>query len=637
MALNSLKELIATTAYSLQYDRYLQLDAIIRDDPSFHLQANRYSLTEALRVEKAFDNFRAVELLSNRLGGLSRDEKIFLYSRINQFTFAAGALGVIINALEVLSSPAQAELWVPQAEQFQAIISIGITELGHGTEMQKLETIAHYDLISHEFTINSPNLQSTKWYIAACEHTTHMIIFARTIIQRKDEGILPLYVQIRSLSTLELLPGVMTGDIGPRAGLELQQYSFFIFTNFKAPASALMQRFVSIERGQLRMAHPQAKSMIMSSLVQMRAILVATTWRTAANGLTIALRFLDIRAKLSNLQGPSQEINIIGYNQLNLVSALAVTFAQLFGGKAVLQLAISFVEDLKQGRYEDFSELNAVSAACKAFYTWSTLSCLETCKQACGALGYSIHSGIQQLFLNYMPAVTYEGDNTVMAQLSAKILIGAQQKLVKGKAVPGNFSFLIENTSLSVDLEDEDFGTALFGRVTSILTKNLIVKTAQLTKAGVKPIRIEQSYIQQDLKLIGKAYCYFFTHRTFAATVKSVADTETARLLGLLRQMYLATKVIELGSVIFREGILGVDDFKAIKASLDGLFKSLRPYLHMIVDSFDFSDAFLCSALGRKDGLVYATLLNLVKTYQENPDEILSKTSNMLAKPFAKL
>ena len=56
-----------------------------------------------------------------------------------------------------------------------------------------------------------------------------------------------------------------------------------------------------------------------------------------------------------------------------------------------------------------------------------------TIRQSLGGAGYTNWSGIPSFFDDYSPAVTFEGDNTVMSQQCFNYLIKMAQKVVKGK------------------------------------------------------------------------------------------------------------------------------------------------------------------------------------------------------------
>lgn len=75
------------------------------------------------------------------------------------------------------------------------------TELGHGTNVSRLETTATFIPESQEFEIHSPTLTSSKWWIGALGKTaTHGVIQAKLILPGgKDMGPHLFFMQLRSM------------------------------------------------------------------------------------------------------------------------------------------------------------------------------------------------------------------------------------------------------------------------------------------------------------------------------------------------------------------------------------------------------------------------------------------------------
>lgn len=65
-------------------------------------------------------------------------------------------------------------------------------------------------------------------------------------------------------------------------------------------------------------------------------------------------------------------------------------------------------------------------------------------RQSVGGAGFTAWSGLPNLIADYSPCVTFEGDNTVMAQQAAKYLQKLVKKVYKGETVSGYFSYLNE-------------------------------------------------------------------------------------------------------------------------------------------------------------------------------------------------
>ena len=76
-----------------------------------------------------------------------------------------------------------------------------------------------------------------------------------------------------------------------------------------------------------------------------------------------------------------------------------------------------FVGLLKGAETGDFSKLDVMHhllSGYKSLFSERTLDSIELCRKNCGGAGYSANSGLPNLYSNYSPVPTYEGDNTVM-------------------------------------------------------------------------------------------------------------------------------------------------------------------------------------------------------------------------------
>lgn len=106
------------------------------------------------------------------------------------------------------------------------------TELGHGSDVQGLETTAEYDSKTQTFVINSPTVSSTKWWVGELGvWSNHALVFAQLHIKGKKHGVHPILVQIRDMKTHEPLTGINVGDIGPKIGYNVKDNGFIRFDN----------------------------------------------------------------------------------------------------------------------------------------------------------------------------------------------------------------------------------------------------------------------------------------------------------------------------------------------------------------------------------------------------------------------
>jgi len=76
---------------------------------------------------------------------------------------------------------------------------------GHGTQVSNLETTATYIPETQEFELNTPRLESTKWWIGALgKLATHCVVQARLILPDGDKGPHLFLLQVRRLGAFHI-------------------------------------------------------------------------------------------------------------------------------------------------------------------------------------------------------------------------------------------------------------------------------------------------------------------------------------------------------------------------------------------------------------------------------------------------
>ena len=73
-----------------------------------------------------------------------------------------------------------------------------LTELGFGNNAVKMETTVEYDDKTKEFIINTPTVLSQKYWITnGFKHSNYAMLFGKTIVKGKDEGVAAFLVRTR--------------------------------------------------------------------------------------------------------------------------------------------------------------------------------------------------------------------------------------------------------------------------------------------------------------------------------------------------------------------------------------------------------------------------------------------------------
>lgn len=109
---------------------------------------------------------------------------------------------MFIPTLQGQTDDAQLEKYLTPAISRSILGTYAQTELGHGTNLKRLETTATYELNSDEFVLDSPTVSSAKWWPGGLgKSSNYAIVMAQLITLGKCYGPHPFIVQLRDLET----------------------------------------------------------------------------------------------------------------------------------------------------------------------------------------------------------------------------------------------------------------------------------------------------------------------------------------------------------------------------------------------------------------------------------------------------
>eukprot|EP01133_Synstelium_polycarpum_P007934 gene7934-9324_t len=330
---------------------------------------------------------------------------------------------VFDGCLRNLASEEQLAQWLPFIENYRWLGSYAQTELGHGSNVQALETTIHYIKETDEFEINSPTLTSTKYWIGALgKLATHSIVFGQLMLvdpstgKLKSYGPHPVLIQVRSLEDHTPLKGIVVGDIGPKFGYNNIDNGYMRLDHIRVPRGNLLSRFFSVTSSGTYVP-PHHPRLVYAGMVSVRVHMIEESFTALARGTTIATRYSVIRRQFGQTGG-QLETKVMDYgNQQNrIVPGIAASYAFLFMGR---RLGAAFHAQW----------LN--STPYKSAVTYVTARGVEDARYACGGHGYSQASGLPNLYSSYTHLITAEGENNILPQQTARILLKIYKDAVK--------------------------------------------------------------------------------------------------------------------------------------------------------------------------------------------------------------
>ncbi|TKA51937.1 hypothetical protein B0A49_08870, partial [Cryomyces minteri] len=343
-------------------------------------------------------------------------------------------------------TPEQHEKFLKPAENYEIIGCYAQTELGHGSNVRGLETTATWNEDDKTFTLHSPHLTASKWWIGSLGRTAnYAVVMAQLWIKGKSYGPHPFVVHIRDMKTHEPLENIHVGDIGPKFGYNTMDNGFLLFNNVKIPHISMLARFSSVDIKTGKYLRPASPSLIYGTLTWVRSTIVLQAGGVLARGVTIATRYCAVRRQFQDRDSKEQggENQVINYTtvQIRLLTLLATTFALHFTGRGMMQLYEENQKKMSQdaGKVGDASrgagpeethsgsdllaDLHATSCGLKSLASSTAVDGLEVCRRACGGHGYSSFSGIGPWYADYLPTATWEGDNYMLTQQVARYLL----------------------------------------------------------------------------------------------------------------------------------------------------------------------------------------------------------------------
>ncbi len=322
-----------------------------------------------------------------------------------------------------------------------------MTETGHGSNVQDLETTATYDRNTKEFVIHSPTINAQKEYIGnAAVHGQKATVFAKLMIDEVDFGVSAFIVPIRDESGGSL-GNVHITDCGDKLGLNGVDNGRLMFDQVRIPRFNMLDRFASVnDEGLFQSPIPSDGKRfftMLGTLVGGRVGISRSGLAAAKKGLTIAIRHGDRRRQF----GPvgMQEVQILDYqtHQRKLIPLLGNAYAVHFGTRYLTERFLGRTE-------EDAREVEALAAGMKAYSTWNTTDTLQICRECCGGKGYLAENFLADLKADTDIYTTFEGDNTVLMQLVAKSLIIDFKKEFEDINLIGMLRFVAEKAELTL-------------------------------------------------------------------------------------------------------------------------------------------------------------------------------------------
>ena len=533
-----------------------------------------------------------------------------------------GVSAIMVQPLiETLCSEKQQKKWASLFNKSFCFGAYAQTELGHGSDVQSLETEAVFDEKTKEIVIHSPTVSSYKWWPGELSNLSNIaIVFAKTIVKGKKLGVFPFIVQIRDFETHQPIPGVEIGDIGPKFGYNAKENGFLKFTHFRIPLENMPNRFVEItpngdfiQKGNIKIMY--------TSMMKTRTVLLNASANYLGKGVAIALRYSFLRKQFRNDR--KEEVPVIQYQlqQFKLFPFLAKSFAMQCSFRKILDLIQVCNQEIANNNFQNLQEIHVILSGSKAFYTWWCNNGLFTCMQCCGGHGYSHYSGIPSIITVTAPNTILEGENTILTLQVGRFLLKCYKNIIEGKPekVNGYCRYLKNMDELNSFNAQFNENVSEINVLKKIFQKSVLAKLTETVEymtefmPNLSITEIFNKKIGIHMFEIAKLHTILFTIDYFMQYIADVQCNETKAAMLKLAHLFIVDQTLETTSLHVSGGSINSAQIRTLQAQLEKLLEELFKDALMLSEAFVVSDYTLFSALADSNEKPYENLYNLAK------------------------
>jgi acyl-CoA oxidase len=564
----------------------------------------------------ADDGFRKEHGGTGNVGAAITMIEMLAMSDLSLMVKAGVQWGLFGGAIENLGTERHHEAYVKKIINLELRGCFAMTETGHGSDVQSLETTAIYDPATEEFVIDSATPTARKDYIGgAAETATVAAVFARLITHEDgepiDHGVHCFVVPIRDADGNDL-PGVTTSDNHYKGGLPGVDNGRITFDHVRVPRVNLLNKYGDVAPDgtySSPIENPNRRFFTMiGTLIRGRICVAGSAGNGARLALDIATRYALQRRQFS-APDDEAEVLIMDYlvHQRRLFPLIATSYALQFAQNEL----VAKCHDLQTADAPDAEEqreLESRAAGLKAANTWHASRAIQEAREACGGAGYMAENRLIALRADTDVFTTFEGDNHVLTQLVAKELLTAYADDIRSMSPVEWVRFaanavgdrVMKRTAAEAIMQrivdarqDSEEEGSLFNRGTQVKMfedreEYLLSSVARRLQAKSDEMSAFDAFnaVQDHVLHAASAHIDRVVLEAFVAGIDSCEDDEAREVLDMVCDLYALSVIEDDKAWYIEHRYLSTERAKAVTRGINERCRLLRPYAETLVDGF---------------------------------------------------
>jgi acyl-CoA oxidase len=593
-----------------------------------------------------------------RVGAAITGFETLAHSDLSLLVKCGVQFGLFGGAVHHLGTRKHHEAYLQQIASLELPGCFAMSETGHGSNVQRVETTATYDADAAEFVVESPTESARKDYIGNAALDGRMaVVFCQLVVGGESRGVHALLVPIRDEDG-SAVEGVEITDCGEKLGLNGVDNGRLMFHSVRVDRDALLDRYAEVTpdgeyRSPIENEHRRFFTML-GTLVQGRVSVGGASISATKSALTIAVRH-GARRRQFGPPDSDEEFPLLDFrvHQRRLLPALATTYALHVAQEHVVAELDRIFGSIGEGEEEaerDRRELETRAAGLKAIATWHATETIQTCREACGGAGYLTENRLGELKADTDVFTTFEGDNTILLQLVAKsLLTGYRDEFEElgpmataGFVVSQAWETMVERSAgreliqrltddlvpsreRDEDLLDREYQLGLFRwREEHVLSGAARRLRRGMSNDGAEPFEVFND-CQDHVLVAARAHVHREILEDFCAAIERADDEELRTVLERLCDLYALSELERDRAWLQEHGRISSTRSKMLTRTVNGLCASLRPHAEDLVDAFGIPDELLAAPIALPGGEASRTSSAEVGEELPNVREVLER------------
>jgi len=570
----------------------------------------------------------------DRVGGAVSGFSVLAHHDLSLLVKCGVQFGLFGGAVLHLGTRRHHERYLSEIASFELPGCFAMTEAGHGSNVQQVETTATYDDHAGEFVVDSPTETAAKEYIGNAARDGRLaVVFAQLVVGGEDRGVHAVLVPIRD-DAGDPCAGVTISDDGEKLGLNGVDNGRISFEAVRVPREALLDRYAEVtDAGEYRSPIENENRRfftMLGTLIQGRISVGGAAISATKSALAIAVRHA-LRRRQFGPPDSDAEALLLDYrvHQRRLLPAVARTYALHFAQEEVVgELDRIFgggVEDTEESEH-DRRRLETRAAGLKALATWHATEAIQTARECCGGAGYMAANRFAELKADTDVFTTFEGDNTILLQLVAKSLLtgyrdqfgdfnpfetvgflaGQVWETVVERSAAREIlqrlgDDLVPGRERDEDLLDRDYHLGLFRWREDHMLSGVARRLRRGIDGGGDAFDVFND-CQDHVLATARAHVEREVLEAFVRAIERCEDQELRAVLERLCDLHALANLEADRAWLQEHGRISSTRAKALTRTVNRLCAEIRPIAGDLVDAFGIPDELLAAPIGLPGG-----------------------------------